>query len=220
MKRQATSYTFNALAKTITFSGFIPASLESILFVDNRTTGTLMLAPAGGALLTGTYVSPVLTLAVPTGGMLNTDDLLIFVDDGSATVAISATSLPISVGAATSSLQGIGNSTLNSINVKIPAPVNGLVPVDVLSIPGQPRSVVAVSTSTNLALTTTCRRISITARDANIRFSVGVGAQSASATSHYIWQGERLDFSVPATANIAAIRAGTLDGTLEISEYL
>lgn len=88
MKIQATNYAFNATAKTVTFSGVVPASLESILFVDNRTRGTLMLSPGGGSLLTGTYSSPVLTLACSTAGMADTDDLLIFIDDGATTVPV------------------------------------------------------------------------------------------------------------------------------------
>jgi len=94
MKVQATSYTFNAVAKTVTFSGLVPASLESILHVANVTTGTLLFQPQGGALLTGTWSSPVLTLACSTAGMANGDRLLIFVEDGAATVPTTISSTP------------------------------------------------------------------------------------------------------------------------------
>jgi hypothetical protein len=56
------------------------------------------------------------------------------------------------------------------------------------------------------------------ARGADIRYAVGTGAQTASAASHFIAAGERLDIDVPANAQIAAIRAGAIDGTLELSE--
>ena len=74
--------------------------------------------------------------------------------------------------------------------------------------------------STNVALTTTIRRISIVASGAAMRFAIGTGAQTASAASHLIQQGERLDFAVPATANIAVISDSTTAGVLEISELL
>lgn len=89
MKIQATNYTFNAAAKTITFSGLVPANLESILHVANVTTGTLLFQPQAGALFTGTWSSPVLTLACSTTGMANSDRLLIFVEDGATTTVVS-----------------------------------------------------------------------------------------------------------------------------------
>jgi hypothetical protein len=89
MKIQATSYTFNAGAKTISFSGVVPASLESILHVANVTTGALLFQPQAGPLFTGTWSSPVLTLAASTTGMTNTDRLLIFLEDGAATQPVS-----------------------------------------------------------------------------------------------------------------------------------
>jgi hypothetical protein len=77
-----------------------------------------------------------------------------------------------------------------------------------------------ISATTNTALTTTCRRISICAQTANIRFAIGTGEQTASGTSHFIQSGERLDLDVPANAQIAVIRAGSTDGTLELSELV
>lgn len=75
--------------------------------------------------------------------------------------------------------------------------------------------------SANTALTTTTRRISITARLADIRYAVGTGAQTASATSHFIAMGERLDILVPLLANIAVLSASaSIVGVLEVSELL
>ena len=58
------------------------------------------------------------------------------------------------------------------------------------------------------------------ARGPDIRFAIGSTSQTASGTSHYIANGERLDLVVPATPNIAVIRAGSIDGTLEVSELV
>jgi hypothetical protein len=91
-------------------------------------------------------------------------------------------------------------------------------PVDTLAALGVARQLAAGAASANTALTTTCRRVSIHARTADIRYVIGTGAQTASATSHFIAAGERLDLDVPASAQIAVIRAGSTDGVLELSE--
>jgi hypothetical protein len=90
--------------------------------------------------------------------------------------------------------------------------------VDTLARPGVARQLAAGAASANTALTTTCRRVSIHARGADIRYAIGTGAQTANATSHFVASGERLDLDVSAPAQIAVIRAGSTDGTLELSE--
>jgi hypothetical protein len=89
---------------------------------------------------------------------------------------------------------------------------------------GQPlvaRQLAAGASAANTALTTTCRRISIRAAGADIRFAIGSTSQTADAnTSHFIADGERLDFSVPATPNISVIRDATTDGVLELTELV
>jgi hypothetical protein len=91
--------------------------------------------------------------------------------------------------------------------------------IDFLGQPLVARQLSAVDTSTNTALTATCRRISIRAVGANIRYVIGVGAQTANAdTSHYIADGERLDLRVPLAAQIAYIRDASTSGTLELTE--
>ncbi len=113
--------------------------------------------------------------------------------------------------------RGLQNWT--TLLARIPAPaIAGLVPVDTLAAVGVARQFAAGAASANNALTTTCRRVSIHARLAEIRYAIGTGAQTASATSHYIAMGERLDLDVPASAQIAVIRAGTTDAVLEVSE--
>lgn len=89
-----------------------------------------------------------------------------------------------------------------------------------LGIPGVARQLAAGSASANTALTSTCRRASLYAKGADIRYLVGSTSQTASATSHFIANGERVDIRLPATPNIGIIRAGGTDGTLELTELL
>lgn len=110
-------------------------------------------------------------------------------------------------------------ATVAAINAKLPSQaIAGLLPVDTLAGIGAARQLAAGSSNANTALTVACRRISIHARLADIRYAVGTGAQTASATTHFIAMGERLDIDVPANAQIAVIRAGATDGVLEVSE--
>ena len=136
-------------------------------------------------------------------------------------MGVSAASLPLPTGAATSANQTTSNTSLSSIDTKVPAAtIPGLLPVDTLAAVGVARQLAATAATANTALTTTCRRISIHARGADVRYAIGTVAQTASATSHFIGQSERLDIDVAANTQIAVIRAGTVDGVLELSELL
>ena len=99
---------------------------------------------------------------------------------------------------------------------------SGVTPeVEPLGTPTLARQIAATASNTNTALTTTCRRISIKARTADVRYAVGAVAQVASATtSHFLEMGERLDIAVPAGANIAVIRdsAATVNAVVCITE--
>ena len=93
--------------------------------------------------------------------------------------------------------------------------------VEILGEPATARQLIAGSASSNTALTATVRRISIRASGADIRFSIGTGTQTANGnTSNFIANGERLDFAVPVGAQIAVIRDGTVNGTLELTELI
>jgi len=95
--------------------------------------------------------------------------------------------------------------------------------VEPLGIPGVSRQLTATTTSASTALTANVGRISIRARFADIRFVVGIGTQTASATtSHFIANGERLDIGVPFGASIGVIResAATVNGSLAVSELV
>lgn len=87
-----------------------------------------------------------------------------------------------------------------------------------LGIPSVPRNLPAAAVSADIALTATCARVSLCAVGADIFYSVGTGPQTATAASHWIFEGERLDIRVLPGSHIAAIRAGSTDGVLCVSE--
>jgi len=90
--------------------------------------------------------------------------------------------------------------------------------VEPLGQAGTARQLSAGSVSANTALTVNVERISMRAVGADIRYSIGYTAQTATSTSHFIANGERLDLAVPKNANIAVIRNAGTNGTLEITE--
>jgi len=92
--------------------------------------------------------------------------------------------------------------------------------VEPLGLPGVARQITVGGTSANTALTATCRRLSMRAVGADMRYAVGSSSQTASASSHFIAAGERLDIALPATPNIAVIRNASTNGVLEVTELL
>lgn len=94
-------------------------------------------------------------------------------------------------------------------------------PTNPLGLPTVARQLTVGGSNAEVTLTPTCSRISVLAVGGAMRYVVGVGAQTADAsTSHYIAAGERLDIAVPEGGTIAAIQAsGDTAGTvLEITE--
>lgn len=91
--------------------------------------------------------------------------------------------------------------------------------VEILGKPVVARQLAAGASSANTTLSSGVLRISMRAVGADIRFSIGATAQTANATtSHFIADGERLDFAVASASNIAVIRDATTDGVLEVTE--
>jgi hypothetical protein len=86
--------TFDKTAGTITFATTIPTTISHILHVTNVTRGVLYFQPQAGAAYTGTYASPVLTLAADTSAHNNADKLEIFYDDALTTQAITVATIP------------------------------------------------------------------------------------------------------------------------------
>jgi hypothetical protein len=124
-------------------------------------------------------------------------------------VAVSAAALPLPSGAAT-------ETTLSALNAKIPAQaITGLLPVDTLGTPGASRAQATSGTAAGVTLTSTCRRVSMFATQGTWYSLSG----TATATSHYIGAGERLDFDVPASTTISVLRE-TTDGSIRITELV
>ena len=85
---------------------------------------------------------------------------------------------------------------------------------------GTSRILAVGATSANIALTNTCRFVSlVTTAGTHVHFTVGVGAQTATGTSHILLVNQRITIAVPFGANIAAIQ-GSAAGNLYISELL
>ena len=96
-----------------------------------------------------------------------------------------------------------------------PPVANGLLPVDTLGTPGTPRVQATSSATVSIVLTTTCRRLSMYATQGTWYSISG----TATATSHYIGAGERLDFDVPADTTISVLQESAA-GSIRITELL
>lgn len=114
--------------------------------------------------------------------------------------------------------RGLQNWT--TLLARIPALSAGRFPTEPLGQADVSRKLTAGATSANTALTSTCRRVTMRAVTADIRYSIGTTAQTATTNSHFIASGERLDLAVPAGANIAVIRDAATSGTLELTELV
>jgi len=128
--RDPSTFSFNATAKTVTFSAPIPGSQQQILGILNITRQAWLYLPVQAG-YGGTWASPTLTLTASTTGHANGDVLQIFVDDGLASTAITAAALPLPSGAATAAAQATANASLASLDGKLPALASGRVPVDI-----------------------------------------------------------------------------------------
>jgi hypothetical protein len=109
------------------------------------------------------------------------------------------------------------NAVAQTIRDRLPANflTPGLLPVDTLGTPGVPRVQATAGIAATVTLTTTCRRVSMFATQGTWYSISG----TATATSHYIASGERLDFDVPASTAISVLRE-TTDGSIRITELV
>lgn len=114
MKQRLTSYTFDASEKTITAAQFSDVGLAGIQLIVNVTDQIIIYnfvdTAKGGTLATDT-----LTLDHNTTTMSDSDELMILVDDGVQSVAVTSATL------ATSAKQDTGNTSVASIDTKTPA---------------------------------------------------------------------------------------------------
>ena len=84
---------------------------------------------------------------------------------------------------------------------------------------GTARSQAIGATTSNIALTSTCRFVSLSCLGGtHCHFQIGVGAQTATASSHYLRTGERLNLMVNPGSNIAVIQGTGASTTLHITE--
>ena len=101
--------------------------------------------------------------------------------------------------------------------------------VEILGEVGVSKQLSAGTTSVNIALTSTTKRVSIKAVGADMRYVIGdpefnsanppVAQIEATTTSHYIADGERLDFACP-EGTFIAVRTVSGTGALEITELV
>ena len=105
----------------------------------------------------------------------------------------------------------------------------GSAQVEILGEVGAAKQRSATTTSANITLTSGTRRVSIKAVGADMRYVIGdpefntasppVAQIAATTTSHYIADGERLDFACPEGSAIA-VRTVSGTGDLEITELV
>ena len=91
--------------------------------------------------------------------------------------------------------------------------------VEVLGETGAAKRRTATTTSSRVELTSTTRRVSIKAVGADMRYAFGGSTIEATTTSHYIADGERLDFACPEGTYIA-VETVSGTGDLEITELV
>ena len=92
--------------------------------------------------------------------------------------------------------------------------------VEILGVPGVARQLTVNDTSASTQLTKGAYRISMRAVTADVRFLIQPTSGTADTNSHFIAAGERLDFAVPSGGYICYIRAGSDNGTLEVTELV
>ena len=86
---------------------------------------------------------------------------------------------------------------------------------------GTSRTITLGAASVNQDLSSTCRFVSlICTGGTHCHYQIGVGAQTATSSSHYLKTGERITLAVPADANIAAIQGTGSSTTLFITELV
>lgn len=84
---------------------------------------------------------------------------------------------------------------------------------------GASRQISNSMTSADIALTPTCRFVALALSGGNhCHYQIGVGAQTASTSTHYLHTGERILLAVLPNSRIAGIQGGGGATTLHITE--
>lgn len=159
MKQQIQNYTFDASAKTVTFTDYTSIRLDSVLLITNVTDNIIIYNFADSG---GTAAGNVLTLDYDTSAMSDTDELQIFYD----TDAVPAT---------VASITDLGEliETLNELNTRLTV-------LGSMANSGQPalRTIPIASVSTAVTGTVTA-----TVANASI-LSIGSGATVSNAMNN------------------------------------
>jgi hypothetical protein len=133
---------------------------------------------------------------------------------------IRATALPVSGPLTSAQLTAAALATevtAQSIRDRLPSVFQtpNLLAIDSLGTPQVSRVQATTGTAANIALTSTCRRVSMFATQ-GAWYSI---SGTATDTSHYVGAGERIDFDVPASTTISVLQE-TVAGSIRITELL
>lgn len=110
MKKRLTSYTFDASAQTVVHADFSDITLAGIQLIVN-VTDQIIIYNFADTSKGGTLSTDTLTLEYDTTLMSDTDELMIIVEDGLTTQAVSGT--------VTANLSATDNAVLDSIDTKV-----------------------------------------------------------------------------------------------------
>lgn len=123
MKNVITSYTFDASAKTIDFSGYAGFTPERLVAIFNATDNTLIYGQGVASKGYTNFAAGVLTLEYNTTTMDDADDLqVIYIPGDYATQATLADILAKIIAApSTEAKQDTGNTHLSNISGKLPS---------------------------------------------------------------------------------------------------
>jgi hypothetical protein len=121
------SVTFNPTAKTLNFSAWTSFDIRKLVAVINDTRNALIYSIANNGNGLASESGSLITLQFDTTSHNASDKLTIIYDD-TQRVIIQSSTLPS--GAATEAKQDTGNTSLSSINTKLPTLAAGKIPVD------------------------------------------------------------------------------------------
>lgn len=130
MKKRLTGYTFDASAQTIVQTNFSDVMLEGIQLITN-VTDNVVIYQFNNPALGGTLSTDTLTLDYDTTTMDDTDELMILVEDGAASVAVNDGGNTLTVdGTVTANLSATDNTVLDNIDTSTAAAATSLAALD------------------------------------------------------------------------------------------
>lgn len=116
-KVQIQNYTFNAAAKTVTFTDYASIRLDSVLLITNVTFSNIIIYQFNVSTLGGTVATNVLTLTYNTAAMSNTDKLQIWYQDGNNQAVTVADGADVAEGSTTDA--AVSTDTTGTISGKL-----------------------------------------------------------------------------------------------------